>query len=137
MLQKFVEKVCMDLKIQVPEIKENPNIFKTKTSIACVADGIVYVKNPENINPDLLFAVAHELRHLWQFKTDKDFYFKDYNEDSTDVRKYNLQIAEIDANAYGGMIMIDNFNLKPLYQGLDKDIVDKIYKRIEEIRKSA
>lgn len=50
------------------------------------------------------------------------------------AEKYNLQIAELDANAFAGLIMINFFNLKPLFEGVPKSVKVKIYERMEFLK---
>lgn len=55
------------------------------------------------------FGLAHEMRHKWQWDTDRDFYFSNYLElEQTSAEKYRNQRAEIDANAFA-MIMCCRF----------------------------
>ena len=89
-------------------------------------------KSYEN-KADLLFAIAHELRHKYQIDNHK-FDFENYKT-STEVttEEYNLQKEEIDANAYAGVVMMDLFGIKPLFDGLPTKVIQEIEKKIDEI----
>ena len=93
----------------------------------------IHIKK-QNISPDYVFSIIHELRHLWQWKTDKRAYFDNYkNSDACSLEEYNLQIAELDANAYAAWIMIEEFGIKPLWEGQSDKVIDGINKRMVEI----
>ena len=51
------------------------------------------------------------------------------------TEEYNLQKEEIDANAYACVVMMDMFGIKPLFNGLDDEVINKIWERAEEIVK--
>jgi len=71
------------------------------------------------------FSIAHELRHIWQIQNDEELYFSTYKPIDlfSSVEEYNLQIAELDANAFAGLIMIDFFHLKPLFEGVPDSVM--------------
>lgn len=89
----------------------------------------------DKINPDYLFSIAHELRHIYQFQTDKQFYLSDYkpSDECSSVDEYNLQMAEVDANAFASIIMADFFSVKPRWNGLSAAVIDSINNRINII----
>lgn len=86
-------------------------------------------------SPDLLFSVAHELRHLWQAETDGDLYFKGYKtlREIGDVDIYNQQPAELDANAFASAIMAANFGISPTFDALSEDTKALIKARAKEL----
>ena len=47
------------------------------------------------------------------------------------VEEYNLQIAEVDANAFASIVMSDFFSIKPQWNGLSNKVIDAIEKRIK------
>lgn len=134
-LNKFIKEICKDLDIPIPSISFDTSGFTSDTMISqcSSAKNIIYIKRFERLNLDILFAIAHELRHLWQVRTDEKFYVTHYTT-SIPTEDYNKQIAEIDANAYAGLVMINLFGVKPLFNGLPNDIVKMIYNRMEEIK---
>lgn len=134
-LNKFIKEICKDLDIPIPSISFDTSGFTSDTMMSqcSSAKNIIYIKRFERLNLDILFAIAHELRHLWQVRTDEKFYVTHYTT-SVPTEDYNKQIAEIDANAYAGLVMINLFGVKPLFNGLSNDIVKMIYNRMEEIK---
>ena len=139
MIHGFVKDVCDILEIEPPEISTDTSHFSSNTMMAqCSPDGsTIYLKKYDKPNPDQLFAIAHELRHVWQVQNDKQLYFSEYKPVNlcASVEDYNLQFAEIDANAFAGLVMIDFFHIKPLFQGLPDSVKSKIFERIEELKK--
>lgn len=113
MIKEYIKDVCNLLKIEKPTISYDTSHFTTATMMAqCCSDGTtIYLCNPIKITPDYAFAIAHELRHVWQIRTNKDFYFSSYK--TVDLcgsyDEYNCQIAEVDANAFATIVMADYF----------------------------
>lgn len=132
---KFVSEVCSILGIQNPKIEYRPqDFFQTATMLAmCTSDGTtVYVRHSEDITPDLLFSIAHELRHCWQINNKLEI-LEGYREaQDLTVEEYNLQPAEIDANAFSGVVMVNFFGIKPLFQGLPDNVKAKIYAEMKK-----
>ena len=94
---------------------------------------IIYLNKVDKPNPDYIFSIAHELRHVYQYQTDKEFYLSRYKPSNkcSSIEEYNLQIAEVDANAFAAIIMTDFFSVKPQWNGLSGKVIDTIEKRIE------
>ena len=137
MIKEFISDICDMLNIPIPILSFDTSKFTTDTMMAqCSPDGsTIYLKKYDEPNPDQLFSIAHELRHIWQIKKFQNLYFSDYlTVDIIGTEKYNLQPAEIDANAFAGLVMIDFFNLKPLFEGIPNSIKTKIYERIEYLK---
>jgi Zn-dependent peptidase ImmA (M78 family) len=137
MINEYIEDICELLNISVPTVSYDTSHFASDTMMAqCNPSGnTIYLKKCNKPNPDYLFSIAHELRHIWQAQTDEVFYFASYKPiDLCDsVELYNLQIAEIDANAFADIIMIDFFHLQPLFEGLSDSVKDKIHERMDNI----
>lgn len=55
MIEEFVEYICGFLNIEVPEVRILKDEALTDTTLACVIDGVVYVKTMKP-SPDLLFS---------------------------------------------------------------------------------
>ena len=136
-MQKFVVEICDILNISVPSVSFDTSNFPTDTMMAqCNPDGsVIYLKKYDKPNPDQLFSIAHELRHIWQLWNDKQLYFSTYKpvDLCNSVEEYNLQIAEIDANAFAGLIMINFFHLQPLFESMPGTVKAKIYERMERL----
>lgn len=136
MVQKFIEEICDILNISFPLISYDASHFQSDTMMAqCSSNGNeIFIKRYITPHPDQLFSIAHELRHIWQIRTNHDLYFSNYQTiEIIGTEKYNLQIAEVDANAFASVIMIDFFHLQPQYKGLSDSIISAIKKRIDEI----
>lgn len=135
MIEEYIEDICFDLEIDMPKVSYDNSMFLTDTMMAMCDEDTIYIQKMNKPTPDLMFAIAHELRHIWQQKTDKAYFFDDYKSmaEMENIEAYNMQIAEIDANAYAGIVMVDFFHLKPQYKGLGHRVVKEIEKRIEQI----
>lgn len=134
-IAKDCEKI---LSIKCPKIKFVPK----KDELGVLAKVVVSNKMIKKINfaldyenvYDAYFAICHELRHVYQIKYN-DQIFEKYVEKDTDIstENYNLQEAEIDANAFGSLYMQVNFGVKPLFLGYSDKVKGKIDKQIEKI----
>ncbi len=137
MTNEFIAEICELLGIQIPTISYDTSHFPTETTMAVSApiSNIIYLKKNNNPNFDYMFSIAHELRHIFQYQNDEKFYFANYKpSDKCDsIEEYNLQIAEVDANAFANIIMVEFFHLKPLWNGLSEKVIDSINSRISII----
>lgn len=132
-INDFIKFICKELNIECPEISYDESKLIGETMLALYDGEKIYLKNKE-IDPDTLFAIAHELRHAWQIKNNEEYFLGNYkNRMETDIESYNMQIAEIDANAFATIIMIDIFKIKPLFQGMTEKTIKTIEKRMGEI----
>lgn len=138
MIYEFIEAICDTLDIDTPVVSFDTSQFLTETTMAqCSSDGkTIYLRKYEKPNPDQLFAIAHELRHFWQIRTDEEHYFANYKQANqcASVEEYNLQTAELDANAFGCYVMQESFGLKALFNGMNEDVKQKIYDRVGNIK---
>lgn len=111
MINKFIKGVCKILKIKIPSVSFDIGNFTSQTMLAqFLADGTcIFLKKYDEPNPDRFFAIAHELRHVWQHKKDEAVLWG-YKpiELCNFIDEYNLQPAELDANAFACIIM-NNF----------------------------
>lgn len=135
MIKEFITDVCELLEIEIPKISYDTSHFPTKTTLAqCEPTAnIIYLTKVDKPNPDYVFSIAHELRHIYQYQTNEEFYLSGYKPSNkcSSVEEYNLQIAEVDANAFAAIIMTDFFSLKPQWHGLSNKVIDTIEKRIK------
>lgn len=130
-IYKFAREVSKDLKIKYPKV-EFVKELRTPTQIAEYNGTLRLKKDVSRL--DTYFAIAHELRHAWQIANGIDL--SDYETVGTlSVKEYNLQEAEIDANAYAYWIMVNWFGVKPLFNGMDKEVVEKIEEAYKKIQK--
>lgn len=137
MINEFIDDICDMLNIAVPVVSFDTSGFTTATMMAqCSPTGDkIYLNKYDKPNPDQLFAVAHELRHVWQIKNDEPMYFSKYKpvELCSSIEEYNLQAAELDANAFAGLVMINFFGLTPLFNGVPDSVKSEIRKHMEDI----
>ena len=137
MIKEFITDVCKLLEIKVPNISYDTIHFATKTTLAqCEpVTNTIYLNIVNKPNPDYIFSIAHELRHIYQYQTDEVFYLSGYKPSNkcSSVEEYNLQIAEVDANAFASIVMTDFFSIKPQWNGLSNKVINEINKRINII----
>lgn len=136
MVEEFIQTVCDVLDIDVPKISYDTSNFSTKSTLGqCDPSGkTIYLAHPTKITVDFYLVIAHELRHVWQMKNNYDFYLKDYKpRNQIDIASYNRQLAEIDANAFAEIMLVNCFNVKPLWYGLDKQTIEMIKQHIPNI----
>lgn len=139
MVHQFILDVCEFLKIKVPHVSFDTSRFPTETMLAqCSPSGdTIYIRGGyQDVNPDLFFAIAHELRHVWQIKNAEAFSLSTYQPIDLlhSVEEYNLQTAEIYANAFAAIIMVDYFGVKPLFNNLSETVKEQIFERMELIK---
>lgn len=136
-IKGFIKGICDELEIPVPKIKINN---RSDTHLACLVINddkyTLLLRNDYDNIIDVYFSLAHELRHEYQsvngfFRTDRY-----QTRDKLSLRDYNLQPEEIDANAFAYFVIVDEFKIKPLFNGLDKDIIEMIKKRAKWIREN-
>ena len=131
--QDIIDDVAAQLGIEVPTLNTDQALLPSPTALAganvdkwdiVIKDGI--------LAPDAIFAIAHELRHLWQYKNGWDL-AEVKDADISDKEEYNLQEHEVDANAFAYNYML-KFGLRPLFNGMSERVKNAIYKRAEEIK---
>lgn len=138
-IEKFITELCDILKISVPEIVEDNNSLPTKTMMAayCIGadENILYLKHLEKPSADLMFCIAHELRHKWQYEKKKEVFFKEYRPvtECKDVEEYNNQLAELDAHAFAAIVMVNYFGLEPQFSNLSDKTKQQIKSQIKSI----
>lgn len=134
MIYDFIDDICDILNISVPSVSFDTSNFATDTMMAQVnsSGDTIYLKKYDKPNPDQFFSIAHELRHIWQIQNDEELYFSTYKpiDLCASVEEYNLQIAELDANAFAGLIMISFFHLEPIFEGVSNSVKAKIFERM-------
>lgn len=137
MIEEFITDICELLDIPVPSISYDTSHFPTETTMAqCeLSNNIIYLNKIDKPNLDYLFAIAHELRHIFQYQEDEQFYLSNYktSDNCFSIEEYNLQIAEVDANAFASIIMVEYFHMKPQWNGLSDKVIRAINDRINTI----
>lgn len=132
---EFIEDICDFLDVDVPLISFDTSDFPSDTTQAQyeAIGGTLYVNEKYIGTIDLYFIIAHELRHKWQFEKHRETYFKDYNNSRKSIESYNMQKAELDANAFAQIVLADYFQLEPQFNGLSENVKSAIKKRVIEI----
>lgn len=133
-MEDFINQLAALLDIPAPGIEYNYK-FKSKTQLAGAdPDGWTIALSAAAEGPDLYFAVAHEIRHLWQRKN--GWTFSGYKENTGDgLTEYNRQPEEVDANAFSALVMRSAFRLDPRFDGMDEDTKRMITDRRKELEK--
>ena len=134
-VEKYIRTICDLLNIEIPQIVETGDVLDTDTMLAKadILNRKIYLSGKSK-SMDFWFAIAHELRHIWQAQDDFDKWFGNYMQiENTDIETYNLQDAELDANAFAMIVMVDVFGVKPKFNGLSPRIVEKIANRADKI----
>ena len=133
-----INKYCVDvvgiLEVSLPSIFIDKNNEYDHCEYCPDTDELVIV-DPEG-SRESYFHAAHELRHKWQYVKQYDRYFRDYKElDEVSLHNYRMQKAEVDANAFGILMMIKFFNDISFLNGYLDDEKKAIYDRAKEISK--
>lgn len=137
MTQAFIRDISAELGIPVPQVVHRDRLL-TETMMAMISsDGteLVLRRNAPK-GPDLFFSIAHELRHGWQIAHPELGLMVGYRDrtECRSVEEYNLQPAELDANAFAAIVMERDFGLKALFQGLPETVRKAIRRRASEIK---
>lgn len=137
-IRQFANTICEVLNLTNIDIEIVDGIKTGSSTTMAIYDNekkVIKIKNSVQ-TLDLLFAIAHELRHVWQIKENEAYWMAGYKSaNELGIEAYNLQPAEIDANAFGAIIMMENFRVKPLWHGLTKNVIKEIDLRIAELKK--
>lgn len=137
MLYSYIHTICMLLKIQEPVISYDTSVFPSKEVKAMYIhnQNTIYLSSFEHPSFEILFSIAHELRHAWQFQNQPALYFETYQtfQDCKSLDEYNIQPAELDANAFGEFILDSFFHISPQYFSLSENTRKKIHERAKEI----
>ena len=137
MIEEFITDICELLDIPVPSISYDTSHFPTETTMAqCEPiNSVIYLNKIDKPNPNYLFAIAHELRHIFQYQDNEQFYLSNYktSDKCSSIEEYNLQIAEVDANAFASIIIVEYFHMQPQWNGLSNKVIDAINDRINII----
>ena len=133
----MIQDICSDLGIDPPKIQPRRKMSTPTTLAECSSDGqTVYIRHDAVLTPDTAFALAHELRHVWQIRTDRERWMGSYvpSAGATSKDEYNRQPAEIDAHAYG-LIYMRTLGIEILFNNLSEDVKELIRTRATEIKR--
>ena len=129
----YINIVCDMLDIENPVVhwKDTLHTPTQKAEYQPDTDALLIAEQDGEL--DTLFAVTHELRHKWQFENRKDMFDNYKNSAELSITEYNLQSAEVDANAYAVYAMSGIIGIRPTFDDLGKEVVRAIEKRVAEI----
>ena len=78
--------------------------------------------------------MAHELRHAYQIAHGESL--EEYRtSDRISADQYNLQPLEVDANAFGALIMSDFFGIVPQLRNMPDTVRKAIKDRMKQLQK--
>lgn len=137
-VERYINLLCASLDIVPPRVHYGVKEMQSETTIAQAtrAGWDIYLRDiGEQDERDVLFAIAHEIRHIWQIRKHENEFFENYKPIHLcrNVNEYNWQKAELDANAYATAVMLAYFKGKPLFNGLDEATKAEIYRRASKI----
>lgn len=137
-LKEFIGEVCDVLEIPVPNISDDFRLFENNTRMAMleIEKGVptLYLSDRMETEQDYYFAVAHELRHLWQYLTNEKYWLGNYKTvEEIGITAYNRQRLEIDANAFAALVMVLSFEMVPTFPSLDLETRHMIEVRARQI----
>lgn len=132
---KFAREICDILEISVPDIKfVSADRMHTGTQIAALTPNAVLIRDDIAVSPELFFALAHELRHAYQIASGESL--EEYRtSDRISIEQYNLQSLEVDANAFGALIMSDFFGIVPQFRNMPDTVRKAIKDRMKQLQK--
>lgn len=132
---KFAWEICDILEISVPDIKfVSADRMHTGTQIAALTPNAVLIRDDIAVSPELFFALAHELRHAYQIANGESL--EEYRtSDRISIEQYNLQPLEVDANAFGALIMSDFFGIVPQFRNMPDTVRKAIKDRMKQLQK--
>lgn len=132
---KFAWEICDILDISTPDIKfVSADRMNTDTQIAALTPDAVLIRNDIAVSPELFFALAHELRHAYQIANGESL--EEYRtSDRISVEQYNLQPLEVDANAFGALVMAEYFGIVPQFQNMSNTVRKAINNRVKQLQK--
>lgn len=132
---KFAREICDILEISVPDIKfVSADRMHTGTQIAALTPNAVLILDDIAVSPELFFALAHELRHAYQIAHGESL--EEYRtSDQISIEQYNLQPLEVDANAFGALIMSDFFGIVPQFRNMPDTVRKAIKDRMKQLQK--
>lgn len=83
---------------------------------------------------EVVFRIAHEMRHKWQWENEKELYFSGYEElGEINIKKYGNQKAEIDANAFAMIISAKLLGNIPVFKEYPYEERKQIFDRAQEL----
>lgn len=137
-IRQFADECSDFLGIKCPKITFGFSKLKQGNLSALVLDENKQVKSIKVSDEcedilDIYFAICHELRHVYQMEYAPSI-FKQYTaiDKGLSTEEYNLQPAEIDANAFAAVYMHKKFGVSPLFRGYSEKLKNEIYLQMKK-----
>lgn len=133
-LSKYTAALAAVLEIEPPTIsfEEPDGMTATQLGALDLESRDIWVRRTAE-DADKLFAIAHEMRHLWQAEKRPEMLTGYVSAANINNVAYNNQDAELDANAFAVAIMRAFFGLVPLFTGVDENLKRDIRARADVI----
>ncbi|MDY4588978.1 MAG: hypothetical protein SPD47_11065 [Oscillospiraceae bacterium] len=138
MINNYIKMICGMLSLPMPQVFYNDSALLPDEHARLTPDGKrLYLRKLKAASLDQLFAAAAELRREWQRRTDNELYFGSYRpREELSLREFSLQPSEVDANAFGAVVVLAFFGVDPVFDELPGVARSRIEARAEEIRKT-
>lgn len=118
-IRAFKEPICNTLDIGDVEIMYSTDAddFSTETEMAhyklnentILMNARYFGMNMKKVLPYIIFALAHELRHVWQRNKDTSIFRNHVSSSKLNIEEYNKQDEEMDANAFAINFVDEHF----------------------------
>lgn len=125
-MKEELQRISVILGIEVPKLEIVDDLPGTQMAAADVETNTIYLRCGLG-KYDAIFALAHEMRHIWQVPE------VDESRCELSVEDYNMLEEELDANAFAVAYMMVKHGMKPLFNGVGDDIRSEIYKKAEKM----
>lgn len=136
-IERTIEFVCEALKLQTPPYEYAADeLLGTKMAAIALPEKTLLVKKGLRY-PEIVLAIAHELRNLYQYE--HGLYKNElrsgetYTDSSEDMDRYIRQKCEIDANAFASIVCQELVRCKPMFRPYPDDVRLAIEKRVIQI----
>ena len=136
-IERTIEFVCEALKLQTPPYEYAADeLLGTKMAAIALPEKTLLVKKGLRY-PEIVLAIAHELRRLYQYE--HGLYKNElrsretYTDSSEDMGRYIRQKCETDANAFASIVCQELARCKPMFRPYPDDVRLTIEKRAIQI----
>lgn len=137
MINNYVKMICGMLELPMPAVFYKDSALEPGQHARLTADGKqLYLRKLKTASLEQLFSAAAELRREWQRRRDSAYYFGSYkSREELPLREFSLQPAEVDANAFGAVVVSAFFGVEPVFDEYPGVTRSRIEARISEIRR--
>lgn len=132
-LIEFAKNIATFLGIKIPKLECDENAELDMTSEYIPYEDKIVLREVLG-STESYFTIAHELRHKWQFEKEYEIYFEEYKEiENINGKEYREQKAEIDADAFGMVMLIKYFGGTVCFDGYSRKEKKERIKRAKEL----